>query len=198
MSSISAIVSIADKQAVNADLELQGFGKWNFSVPCYTNGAISHVALHAWHEPVFLAALQAIPEVTLNDEVVDPVSGTGEVIADEGAQWGANAPLLEGTTVVGTLYRDADGTLWNCIQSYNTATYPDPYIIPALIRRARDPRKIEVWKQPIDAFDAYKLVNTFTGVGDKCSHNGSNWQVSLADGGGNNVYEPSVYGWEVI
>lgn len=196
--SISAICSVADMQAVNALLEEQGFGPNNFSIPAFTGPSPSHAALHAWDDGLFLAALQAIPEVTLDDEVSDPVAGTNQVIVDAGAQWGATAPLLEGVTVPGTLYQDPFGTLWSCIQSYDTTVYPDPYVIPALIRRARNPYNIEPWMQPIDQFDAYKLVNPFTGVGDKCRHNGFDWQVIEADGSGNNVWEPGVFGWVVL
>jgi hypothetical protein len=185
-------------QAVNDALEAQGFGPNNFSIPAFTGIETTHAALHAWDDPLFLAALQAIPEVTLDDEVTDPVSGTNQVIVDAGAQWGAQAPLLEGVTVAGTLYQDPFGTLWSCITGYNTVEYPDPYVIPALIRRARNPYNIEPWMQPIDQYDAYKLVNTFTGTGDKCRHNDADWVVTQADGSGNNVWEPGVFGWEVI
>jgi hypothetical protein len=192
--SISAIVAVADMQAVNDALEAQGFGPGNFSVPAFTGPGVSHAALHAWDDPVFLAALQAIPEVTLDFEVTDPVIGTNQVIVDAGAQWGMMAPLLEGVTVAGKLYKDTDGTMWSCIQSYDTAIWPDPYIIPALIRRARDPNKIEPWQQPIDQFDSYLLPNAFTGVGDKCSHVGKNW-ITLIN---NNVWQPGAVGSETL
>jgi len=190
--SISAIVLVADMQAVNDELELQGFGPNNFSVPCYTGAQTSHAVLHAWDDAVFLAALQAIPEVIFDDEITDPVTGTNDLIVSEGAQWGAEAPLLTGTTVAGKLYKDEAGTMWSCIQPYNTAVYPDPYAIPALIRRVRDPYQIEAWMQPIDQYDAYLLPNAFTGVGDKCSHNGKDWITLIT----NNVWVPGAVGSE--
>ena len=81
------------------------------------------------------------------------------------------------------------------IQPYNTATFPDPLAIPALIRRAKIPGEVLSWAQPLDQFDAYKLINPFTGEPDRCTHNGSEWYVTQADGAGNNVWAPGAYGW---
>jgi len=78
------------------------------------------------------------------------------------------------------------------------ATYPDPAIIPALIRMAKIPGEALPWVQPIDQYDAYKLVNPFTGEGDRCTHEGFTWKVTQADGAGNNVYAPGVFGWTQV
>jgi hypothetical protein len=104
---------------------------------------------------------------------------------------------LTGTVTPG-LYRDDAGVLWWVIQSYDTAVYPDPLLIPALIRLAKVPGEVLPWVQPLDQFDAYKLVNAFTGDGDRCTHEGSEWVVTQADGAGNNVWEPGVFGWTVV
>jgi hypothetical protein len=88
--------------------------------------------------------------------------------------------------------------LWYVIQAYNTATYPDPTIIPALIRRCKEPGVAAPWKQPIDAFDAYKLLNSFTGKPDQATYGGFTWKVTQADGSGNNVWQPGVFGWTKI
>ena len=56
------------------------------------------------------------------------------------------------------------------IQPYNTATFPNPLAIPALIRRAKIPGEVLPWVQSLDQFDAYKLVNPFTGEPDRCTH----------------------------
>ena len=84
------------------------------------------------------------------------------------------------------------------IQGYNTAIWTDPTIIPALIRRAKVPGQAAPWVQPIDAFDAYKLLNPFTSEPDTCTHNGFTWKVTQADGSGNNVWEPGVFGWTKV
>jgi hypothetical protein len=88
--------------------------------------------------------------------------------------------------------------LWSCIQTFDRTTFPlPPSNYPALIRQARVPGTAVPWRQPIDQFDAYKLVNPFTGEGDLCTHNGDTWYVTQADGAGNNVWEPGVFGWTV-
>ena len=66
---------------------------------------------------------------------------------------------------------------------------------PALIRRARVPGETAPWIQPTDSFDAYKLVNPFTGQPDTCTYSGKTLKVTLADGAGNNVWVPGQYGW---
>lgn len=66
---------------------------------------------------------------------------------------------------------------------------------PALIRRARRPGVAESWVQPLGAHDAYNLLDPFTGQPDTCTHVGKEWYVSLADGDGNNVWEPGQAGW---
>jgi hypothetical protein len=114
-----------------------------------------------------------------------------------GSTWGNDATLLAGIVSPG-LHKDSLGKLWWVIQSYNTATYPDPTIIPALIRRARIPGEVQAWVQPIDQYDAYKLINPFTGTGDVCTYNGKTWRVTQADGSGNNVWEPGVFGWTEV
>lgn len=115
----------------------------------------------------------------------------------KGATWGSEAKPLTGTVTPG-LYKDASNVLWWVIQGYNTTTYPNPAIIPALIRKARVPGEALPWVQPIDQYDAYKLKNPFTGKGDYSLHKNFKWQVTQADGSGNNVWEPGVYGWSNI
>jgi hypothetical protein len=35
-------------------------------------------------------------------------------------------------------------------------------------------------------------------MGDQVTHNGQTWEVTATDGGGNNVWEPGVFGWTVV
>ena len=193
MSGFSAIVPVADMAAANAALEALGFGPDNFSVPAFTGAAASHGLFHAWNDPNFQAAVAAIPNVTIVDDVTDPANSVHEACTQVNAAWGAGAPLLAGAVTPG-LYQDADGTLWNVIQPYDTAIWPDPWVIPALVRRARKPGVAEVWVQPIDAFDSYQLVVPFTGLPEQCKHNGQTW-VTTAN---TNVWEPGVFGWVVV
>ena len=205
----SASIPVALMAAANAALEspkdendnpLPGWGPNNFSVPAYAGAAPTHALLHCWNYPPFRAAVAAITGVVIQDGIVippvggnpggtnyDPTAMTKAVAQAVGAVWGSAAPLLTGTVTPG-LYKDAAGVLWWVIQGYNTTTYPDPTVIPALIRRVRVPGVAAPWKQPIDQFDAYRLVNLFTGKPDECTNGGKTW-VTTAD---YNVWQPGT------
>lgn len=206
--SFAAIIPVANMAAANTTLEEAGFGPLNFSVPAYGATGATHAALHAWDDAVFVAAVKAIPNVAWREvpftvgqaTYSDPVSATRQLITEQGAQWGAQAPALptSGNAIAGTLYRFTDNTLWWCIQTFSRTAFPAiPSTYPALIRQLRVPGSVEAWKQPIDASDAYQLVNPFTGQPDKATHAGKTWVVSQADGSGNNVWQPGVFGWTV-
>lgn len=195
--SISAICALADIASVNATLEAQGFGPNNFSVPAYTGAAATHAALHCWDNPAFLAALQALPAVQVLADAGEPFPQTQALIASVAAKWGAQAPPLPSSGIItaGNLYRFED-LLWSVIQTFDRTTFnAHPSTYPALIRTVHEPGVIAPWKQPIDQYDAYKLVNPFNGLPDQCTHNGQTWTVSAADGSGNNVWEPGIFGW---
>lgn len=49
----------------------------------------------------------------------------------------------------------------------------------------------EPWKQPEGEHDAYQ-------IGDVVLHNDQVWECVEGDGSGNNVWEPGVFGWEVV
>lgn len=199
--SISAIVPIASLLSTNTTLEAAGHGPNNFSVPAYAGPGATHAVLHCWDSPEFLAALQAIPEVTISsDGDLDPIARTLAMIEDAGAQWGVMSPDLpsSGTVTAGTLYR-FDESLWYVIQTFNRSTYgAHPSTYPALIRRVRNPQVVKAWQQPIDQYDAYRTVNPFTGQPDQVTHNGETWYVTGVDGSGNNIWEPSVFGWTIV
>jgi hypothetical protein len=198
--SIVAIVAYSDIAAANAALEEAGFGPQNFTVPAYTGIAPSHAALHCWNDPRFQEALEALPYVTIQTEDGEPASLVNTLIEAQGAKWPAKAPELPNTGMVnaGEMYR-YQGKGWSIIQAFDRSTFgAPPETYPALMRYVRQPGSIEEWKQPIDQYDAYKLVNLYTGAPDQCKHNGQIWKVIQADGAGNNVYEPGVFGWEVV
>lgn len=191
---ISARVPIANMAAANAALELLGRGPRNFSVPVYTGAAPTYAILHAWGDPGFEDEIKALANVVWSDVDGEPSTRVAAVLSNVSAGWGGNAPLLTGTVSPG-LHRDARGGLWWVIQSYDTAIWPDPTVIPALVRKARVPGEVAPWGQPLDQFDAYKLINAFTGQPDRVTHNGRTWRVTQADGAGNNVWAPGVFGW---
>lgn len=196
--SICAIIPIASLIAANAALESQGFGPRNFSVPAYGGTGVTHAALHAWDDPPFNAAVKAIAGVVYAEGTGDPVARTRALIEAQGAKWGAQAPALPttGNVTAGSLYRFEDG-VWSVIQTFSRTTYgAHPSTYPALIRRLRDPRKTEAWRQPIDQFDSFKLVNPFTGKADTALHGGKTWRTKV----GINVWEPTAQSaeWEEI
>jgi len=193
---ISARIAVANMAAANAALEEEGFGPRNFSVPVYTGPAPSHATLHAWGGPDFIAALKALPDVTVSEIEGTPQDRVAAAVAGVSGEWGGDAPELTGSVTPGLYRREEE--LWWVIQPYDTNVWPDPTIIPALIRRARVPGEVAPWVQPLDQFDAYKLVNPFTGEPDMVTHDGQTWQVSQADGAGNNVWAPGAFGWVVV
>ena len=206
-SNFSASISTSLMQSANEELELLGHGPDNFSVAAYAGPTASFALLHGWGDEIFEAAVAAIPGVTIVYEGQptsdpdapmsgDPITLTSAVAATAGTEWGGDALPLTGVVTPG-LY--LNGTvLWYVIQTYDTATWPDPAVIPALVRLAKIPGEALPWVAPIDAFDAYLLLNPFTGEGDLCTDQGSEWQVTQADGSGLNVWRPGVYGWTVV
>lgn len=175
----------------------KSFGPNNFSVPAYTGAAVTHGALHSWNDPEFEAAVKAIPNVVWEISEGDPVTRTQALIVGRGAKWSAQAPQLPstGNVTAGSLYR-FDGLLWSVIQTFNRTTYnAHPSNYPSLIRTVHEPSVVAPWKQPLDQFDSYKLVNPFNGKPDQCTHGGFTWKVTGADGSGNNTWEPGTYGW---
>jgi hypothetical protein len=195
--SMVAIIPVADMLSANEGLETAGYGPQNFSVAAYAGPAATHGALHTWGNATFETAVQAIPSVVTESSTGDPVTRTTALIEAQGATWGAEAPELpvSGTLTAGDLYR-FDGLLWYVIQPFDRSIFSaHPSTYPALIRTVHEPGVIAPWKQPIDQYDAYKLVNPFNGLPDQCTHNGQTWTVSAADGSGNNVWEPGVFGW---
>lgn len=78
------------------------------------------------------------------------------------------------------------GKLWRCLQVHTSQTGWEPENAPSLWAKVLIPDEtvIPEWEQP-DSTNPYM-------TGDKVTHNGKTW-ISIVD---NNVWEPSVYGWE--
>ena len=215
MTGFVSYIPIANLGEVRALLDGQGFGPSNFSVPLYAAPGATHAGLHAWGPQSFRQALLdlAYLGVTVHDN--KQTTGEGEeaitvaqeptesfitMATDAGAQWGAGADELpsEGMVTAGIIYRLEDD-LWYVIQSFDRSTFgAHPSTYPALIRRVRNPYAVEDWTQPIDQYDAYKLMNPFTGAPDRAYHNGTLWQVTQGDAEGLNVWVPGEFGWTVV
>lgn len=88
-------------------------------------------------------------------------------------------------------YKAGDRVLYNNIlykilQDHTSQETWTPDVAPSLFAKVLIPDEdiIPEWEQP-DSTNPYM-------IGDKVTHNGKTW-VSIVD---NNVWEPSVYGWE--
>ncbi len=88
--------------------------------------------------------------------------------------------------VVGDRVRHG-GVLYSCVQAHTSQSDWTPGATPALWKVTVPEGVIPEWVQPTGAQDAYS-------IGEKVTHGGSTW-VSVVDG---NVWEPGVYGWEVV
>ena len=83
-----------------------------------------------------------------------------------------------------------DGKLYKCVQTHTSQEDWTPDITPALWTEVAKPGEIPVWRQPTGEQDAYMkddLVRYPDADGDV--------YISIVD---NNVWEPGVYGWEMI
>lgn len=118
----------------------------------------------------------------------------GAYLTDEQA---AEVAVLYRTWELGVNYVTGDrrlyeGNLYTCLQSHTAQETWNPKDAPSLWAKALipEPDVIPEWEQP-DSTNAYKL-------GDKVTHNGKMWECTAVDGGGNNTWEPGVYGWTEI
>ena len=92
------------------------------------------------------------------------------------------------TGKVGTIVMD-EGKLYRSIHTITTtAQNRKPSTTPSMWTAISDPTKeYPEWVQPIGSHDAYS-------IGDKVSHNNKKY-ISTVD---NNVWQPGVYGWDVV
>lgn len=81
-----------------------------------------------------------------------------------------------------------NGLLYRCLQTHQSQEGWNPEDATSLWARVLipDPEVIPEWIQP-------SSTNPYM-AGDKVTHNGQTW-ISTID---NNVWEPGVYGWDVV
>lgn len=81
------------------------------------------------------------------------------------------------------------GKLFKCVQAHTSQADWTPDATPALWTEVAKPGEILPWKQPQGAHDSYMIGDKvyYPDVGDPI-------YVSTVD---NNVWEPTVYGWEL-
>lgn len=85
-------------------------------------------------------------------------------------------------------------SLYKVVQSHTSQSDWTPDVVPALFTRVYEgayqedgQTEIQEWVQPTGAHDAYQMDDVVT-------HNGSTWKSTVD----NNVWEPSVYGWDEV
>ena len=79
--------------------------------------------------------------------------------------------------------------LYKCVQAHTSQADWTPDITPALYTPVAEPGEIPVWVQPTGAQDAYAL-------GDKVHYPDADGPVYISTVDAN-VWEPTVYGWEL-
>lgn len=126
--------------------------------------------------------------------VRDAMDKAGGMLTDEQA---ATVLSLYREWETGTAYslgerRMYEGNLYTCLQAHTAQETWNPKDAPSLWAKVLipDPDVIPEWEQP-DSTNGYKL-------GDKVTHNGKVWECTAVDGGGNNIWEPGVYGWTEV
>ena len=81
-----------------------------------------------------------------------------------------------------------DGKLYKVVQAHTSQADWTPPTVPALFTEVAKPGEIPVWKQPTGAQDAYAF-----GARVYYPNKGDAIYRSTVE---NNVWEPTVYGWE--
>lgn len=82
------------------------------------------------------------------------------------------------------------GKLYRCEQAHTAQADWTPDATPALWTEVAKPGEIPVWKQPTGAQDAYM-------TGDKVHYPDKDGPVYISTVD-NNVWQPGVYGWELM
>ena len=80
--------------------------------------------------------------------------------------------------------------LYRCVQSHTSQAGWEPPAAPALWTEVAKPGEIPVWRQPTGAQDAYM-------TGDKVHYPTADDPVYISTVD-NNVWQPGVYGWELV
>lgn len=181
--SFSASIPVANLEAANTTLEAAGHGQNNFSVPerpAGSTGDATHAGMsHLANDPVFQAAVAAIPGVVLQayGTLVNGYQSFKTAHAydpEESVNWYQN-PIMAGDI------RTHAGKEWESLVDYNVWA-------PPVAWREIVAEGYPAWVQPTGSHDAYPL-------GFRVSFNGQNWENT---GSSANVWQPGVFGWTVV
>lgn len=123
--------------------------------------------------------LFAAASTTLTDEQAESMDA---LLPD----WTSGSKYSEGQVVRynGVLYR-----ILSDVTSSDDMT-PDKDVAHYKSTVEADENGLYEWSRPLGAFDAYSL-------GDKVAHDGKSWESNVP-GEHTNVWEPGVYGWDII
>jgi hypothetical protein len=178
----SAIIPVADMDAANATLEAGGFGADNFTVPLregVSDTEATHGGLNmSGDSSAFKAAVEAVPGVSVQDAPTGTVMFAEHVTA-QSLEWSDPTNWTENPVMIGD-ERTFDGKTWVSLVDYNVWQPPVNW-------REVVTNGYPVWVQPTGATDSYPL-------NFRVSHNDQNWQSNTPA----NVWEPGVFGWDII
>lgn len=108
-------------------------------------------------------------------------------VADLYPEWAANKAYSVDYIVKYGVNADGETQLYKVIQSHTSQDDWRPDITPSLYKKIGFDGDIPIWTQPLGSLDAYMQ-------GDVVSFEGQIW-VSIVD---NNVWQPGVYGWDIV
>lgn len=156
------------------------------------NTKINNINLESLGVTTSAENLNQIPDTItdIQSQVNNSISYTTQTLTDEQAieiaalypEWKPNFAYTVNTRL---LYKEV---LYKVLQDHTSQSDWTPDVAPSLFTKVltSEDGTIYQWEQP-DSTNPYM-------IGDKVFHNNANW-ISIVD---NNVWEPGVYGWEVI
>lgn len=110
-------------------------------------------------------------------------------LADIYPKWDGNNKRYKANTIVSHgINADGETQLYTVLQDHTSQSDWTPDSASSLFKKIGFTNEgVSIWTQPLGSTDAYM-------TGDIVEHNGSKW-TSTVD---NNVWEPGVYGWDVV
>lgn len=127
-------------------------------------------------------------------KILSTMDKAGRILTDEQAMfvpelyspWDVNAEFTMGER------RTYNGTLYRCITPHKGQEAWTPEAAPSLWAKVLTHESGEPmpWEQP-ESTNGYK-------IGDMVTHKNKLWECTAVDAGGNNIWEPGVYGWTEV
>jgi len=179
MTNFSAIIPAVDAKAANAELEAQGFGPDNFSVPTKSASATGadYAGLHTWSNDAFEAAVRALPYD------VEITEGTGtpnyqEACEKQALEWNPYKGDPNELPMIGD-ERAFSGKTWVSLVDFNVWQ-------PPVAWREKVQEGYPEWQKPTGSHDSYS-------IGDRVAFQTKNYESKI----NGNVWSPSEYppGW---